>query len=79
MREKKEFAGSCEVLIICIGCRVVLDEQAMPPRWCSTAEHSVRSQSIVDDFVLLESYCPVCDYAYDRLIQYGQTEIPLCL
>ena len=69
---------SCEVLIICIGCRAVLDEKVMPPRWCSTAEHSARRQSAADDFMLLESYCAVCDSAYERLIRYGQTEVSLC-
>ena len=66
------------VLLTCTGCRTVLDEQEKPPRWCSAADYIARCQSIMDDFVLLESYCPACDLAYARLIQYGQTEGPTC-
>ncbi len=69
---------STQVLISCTGCRTVLDEQAKPPRWCSTAEYIANNQSVVDDFVLLESYCPACELAYDRLLQYGQTKAPSC-
>lgn len=78
MRGNASSSLSPRILISCAGCRTVLDDQAKPPRWCSTAEYIASNQPVVDDFVLLESYCPACDLAYDRLLQYGQREVPLC-
>jgi thiol-disulfide isomerase/thioredoxin len=66
------------VLLSCTGCRDVLDERVEPPHWCSTSDYMARSLTIVDDFMLLESYCPSCRLAYEQLMQYGRTEIPLC-
>ena len=62
------------VLRSCTGCRAVLDERVEPPRWCSTSDYMARSQRATDDFMLLESYCPGCDLAYERLMRYGRSE-----
>jgi|CXWL01.1.fsa_nt_gi hypothetical protein len=62
------------VLLSCTGCRAVFDERAKPPRWCFISDYMARSQTIVDDFVLVESYCPGCDLAYDQLMRYGRSD-----
>jgi len=66
------------VLLSCTGCRAVLDERLEPPRWCSTFDYMTRHQPNAEDFLLLESYCPGCGVAYDRLMQYGTAEDPPC-
>lgn len=66
------------VLLSCTGCRAMFDERVEPPRWCSAFDYMDCSRTVVHDFVLLESYCPSCDLAYDQLMRYGTTEIPLC-
>lgn len=78
MKDNGSWPASTRILISCTGCRAILDELAKPPRWCYTGEYIANNQSAVDDFVLLESYCPACDLAYDRLLRYGQTEAPSC-
>lgn len=70
MGENGESSVSCQALIICIGCRAVLDEQAKPPRWGHISDYISRTRSGLDDFVFLESFCSACHLAYDRLIQY---------
>ena len=61
----------------CAVCRKVRDDQwdGAQQEWCSFVDFLRRHHTYTDDVMLSDCYCPDCALSYDRLMQYGQTQL----